>query len=76
MVGRTYNTTAGGTSLYHPSLSGVRILGVWKEGTEYNRIAPPGSPVGIEFVYIANRIVFDSNIPFINGEKIFILYEN
>lgn len=39
---RTYYPIPGETTLYHPSLYSVRILGVFKDGLAYNKTT--GSP--------------------------------
>jgi hypothetical protein len=81
--GRTYLGKPGLTSLSHPSLIAVRILGVWREGMAFNKIAltTPGWP---EFAYAGafGAIIFDPTVPFLGTpadgirEKIFVLFDS
>jgi len=76
ITSRTFNTTPGATQLMHPSLYGVSLLCVKREGIEYDKISPLSTPSGLQYYNSAHRLVFDPLVPFNVGEKIFVLYES
>lgn len=82
VVSRIFLGTPGATQIAHPSISGVRILGVCREGLGYKKgIVTPGNR---EYVKVGPTIHF--NIPFTGDastsstsdlrEKVFVLYES
>lgn len=75
IVSRTYTTTPGLHFMHHPSISGVRILGVKREGTGLVRNYVPFTIGNREFGYFAARIFVDITNPFFDGEKLWVLYE-
>jgi len=75
VICREYRTTPGANRLYHPSLSGVRILWVKRNGIGLTKV-PLLSTIGNrEFSYGFASIYVDENNRFGAGEKIEILYE-
>lgn len=72
---RTYHTIPGAHVMWHFTLSGVRILGVTREGTWLQRDGLPGSQGNREFQYFASSIYVSANEPFNPGEKLWVLYE-
>lgn len=75
IISRTYHTTPGAYFIHHPTLSGVRILGVKREGTGLVRNYTPGGQGNREFGYFASRIYVDATNRFNDGETIWVLYE-
>lgn len=75
MHSRPYNTVPGTSQMGHFSLSGVRVLGVTREGTWLQRNGLPGSQGNREFQYFARTIYVSTSEPFNPGEKIWVLYE-
>lgn len=70
---RTYSVVAGADFLWHPSISGVRILGVKREGLGLAQTS--SAPGNRQFRYLAGRIYIDANNLFTAGEKMWVLYE-
>lgn len=70
----TYTTNPGGTEVDNPLFYGVFILGVKRSGMGYRQVAD--NPLNMEFKWIPGRIIFDPSIPFIAGEKIWVLFQS
>lgn len=71
---RTYYPIPGETTLYHPSLYAVRILGVFKDGLAYNKTT--GSPTNIQYLYSSNFLYFDPGVPFNDDTSIEVLFNH
>ena len=71
---REFNTVAGSNRVYHPSLGGARILGVKRDGVGLTAVSI-GLQVNREFSYGFSSIYVDPANTFVQGEKIWVLYE-
>ena len=70
----TYFTTSGAYIFNTPSLYNVGILEVARAGFVYTEVS--GTPSGMQFKNDSLLgLVFDSNIPFNESEKLTVLYE-
>lgn len=73
-----WNTTPGtsvvsGVSVEHSyTLIGKTIIGVYREGTEYDLVL--GTPVGRKSKYTDPTVVFDASLPFNPGEQVFLIF--
>lgn len=77
VASRYFIATPGLTQIFHPSLVGVNVLNVKREGTGYDETA--GAPGNRQFWYVAGRIVFQNAFTGSPAddvrEIVFVLYE-
>lgn len=76
ILSRTYYMIPGATNFYNPDFYNVKLLGVTRSGLYYTRVEGEADPVGMQFkVDSFLGLVFDPNIPFLNLEKLSVLWD-
>ena len=72
---RYFNTVPGATRVFHSSLSGATIYGVKREGIGLTKTGY-GLQTNRQYSSSFGSIYVDPLIPFMAGEKIWVMYEN
>jgi hypothetical protein len=71
-VGAT--SVSGASTVHSYSLSGKTVLGVWREGTEYDLVS--GTPGNRQCRQNGGAIEFGGAYPFEAGETVFVIFKN
>lgn len=72
---RIFTPVPGTTQIGHPSLYGVRMLGVSRSGDVLDLGTFPAAPGNHKYTYGLSTIYFDPTNPFNLGEKVWVIFE-